>query len=203
MLPQSSNLQQRREYLKHIKSSGMHLLELVNDILDLAKIEAGELSLSPETIDCHQLRDECFQLIAADAQARAITLDSEVGNVRNIFADYNRLKRAVQNLLSNGVKYNRAGGRLELKFSDHGAGQVLIEVTDTSPGIATDRFPDLLEPFNRTGATNADVQGRGLGLTFASKFVVAMGGHMGLDSSVGAGSTFWFKLPGETPEQDL
>lgn len=194
--------EQQQSYLEHIKSGGEHLLRLVNDVLDLAKIEAGEFGLTIAPIDPVEVCREALDLVMPMARDRNISVETELGSVAHILADYTRLKQVLVNLLSNGIKYNCVGGLLKLSLRQ-GVGKVRIEVSDTGEGIADERIPELFEPFNRLGVTDAEVEGAGLGLPISSRLVTAMDAHLGVDSIVGEGSTFWLEFAMVGPEYQL
>lgn len=186
---------QQQDYLDHIQAGGVHLLGLVNEVLDLAKIESGEIDLKLEAVDCKALAEEVLQLVAPQAEERGITPALEVRTERSIHGDYMRLKQVLLNLLTNGIKYNSNGGGLYLSFADSDSKRVRIMVTDTGPGIDPGRYDELFEPFNRLGVTDATVEGTGLGLPITASLVEAMAGTMGVDSQPGEGSSFWVDLP--------
>jgi PAS domain S-box-containing protein len=192
----------QKSYMDHIRSGGEHLLRLVNDVLDLAKIEAGEFGLTIAPTDPVEVCREAIDLIMPLANDRKISVNTELDNAVHILADYTRLKQVLVNLLSNGVKYNCVGGVLKVSLRQ-GVGKVRIEISDTGEGIEQDRIPELFEPFNRLGVTDAEVEGAGLGLPISSRLVAAMDAHLGVDSVVGEGSTFWLEFAMVGPEYQL
>ncbi len=183
------------EYVNQIRAGGEHLLELVNDVLDLARIEAGELKLWPEELVVASIMDSCLEQLRNLAHERQVSIDTSYDDDGDIVADPTRLKQVLFNLLSNGVKYNSSPGVLTLRIESTDTDHLRIRVRDTGPGISEDALAALYEPFNRLGVTDVDVEGTGLGLPITRELVEAMGGTMGVDSSPGEGSEFWVELP--------
>ncbi|SER80624.1 PAS domain S-box-containing protein [Vreelandella subterranea] len=191
------NDKQKRQ-VNQIEKSGHHLLSLINDVLDLAKIEASQLSLSIEAIALNSLFEDACSTLEANAGAAGITLtctlpDSDL----KVSADYTRTKQILLNLLSNAIKYNVANGRVDI-LAQRQKDVVRISVSDTGPGVETSRFSELFEPFNRLDAEGSHVEGTGIGLSITRKLVERMHGEIGVDSQPGHGSTFWFTLPVST-----
>ncbi|TIC83409.1 PAS domain-containing hybrid sensor histidine kinase/response regulator [Crenobacter intestini] len=183
----------QQDNVAEILKAGRHLLALINEVLDLAKIEAGRVELSPEPVDARELIDECVQLVLPLAHARGITLAPSVVSGA-MQGDRVRLKQVLLNLLSNAIKYNRDGGsvRLASRVQD---GRLTLEVTDTGPGIPAAKLGGLFEPFNRLGAENSAIEGSGIGLSICKRLVELMGGEIGASSEEGIGSRFHFSLP--------
>jgi signal transduction histidine kinase/ActR/RegA family two-component response regulator len=185
---------EQRDGVLQILRAGKHLLELINEVLDLARIESGRLSLSPEPTAVRDLIDEAVALIGPLADAAQIDLHLEVEDA-TVLADRQRLKQILLNLLSNAVKYNRAGGSVWIS-SHPGAGErACITVVDTGPGIAAASLERLFEPFERLGAEETGVEGSGLGLSLTKRLVEAMGGTIEVDSEPDRGSTFRIGFP--------
>jgi signal transduction histidine kinase/CheY-like chemotaxis protein len=183
-----------RESVDHIVKAGRHLLELINEVLDLSRIESGRLTLSPEAVRVDELVRETVDLMGPTAAARGIsvTVDLPADDV-HVHADRQRLKQVLLNLLSNAIKYNRDAGNIEVR-SEQTADRLRVSVRDTGPGIASARMPALFEPFERLGAEAGSIEGTGLGLALARRLVEAMGGAIGVDSTEGQGSSFWLDL---------
>jgi CheY-like chemotaxis protein len=186
--------------------AGRHLLSLINDTLDVSRIESGRLSMSLEPVSVEDVARESLDLVRPDAGRRQLTLRTRgEGLGLHVVADRQRLKQVVVNLLSNAVKYNRAGGEVRIAWAvlaaeaapelPSGSGWLRIEVSDTGQGIPADRFDDLFMPFERLGAERTDVEGSGIGLALAKNLVDAMGGRIGVRSVFGVGSTFFVDLP--------
>ncbi len=183
------------ESVHQIMKAGRHLLELINEVLDIARIEAGRLSLSPEPVSLDELVRESCDLVRPLAQDQAIDLEVEEALVlaNHAVADRQRLKQVLLNLLSNAIKYNREGGRVTVSGEAEG-GRVRLIVTDTGRGIPPERLSNLFTPFERLGADDSGIEGTGLGLALSRRLVEAMGGQLTVRSEVGAGSAFTVEL---------
>jgi signal transduction histidine kinase/CheY-like chemotaxis protein len=183
------------EGVQQILRGGGHLLDLINEVLDIARIEVGQLSLSPEPVPVEEVVTHVVSLVRPLATRRRITItndqDAEGLHVR---ADRQRLNQILVNLVSNAVKYNRDGGTVHVSWLCRDD-LVRILVRDTGPGIPADKKMRLFQPFERLGAEQSSVEGTGLGLALSKGLTEAMGGRIGLDSEVDAGSTFWIELP--------
>ncbi|MBF0250726.1 MAG: response regulator [Alphaproteobacteria bacterium] len=190
----------QRDSVEQIIKGGNHLLQLINEILDMSRIEAGRVKLDMEDVDPHQVVEECLATITPLAQKRGVTVHADVPEDReySIRADRIRFKQVLLNLLSNAVKYNVRDG--SVTFSVHGGGSEFVRfcVTDTGLGIPKEKQDELFEPFARLGAEHTDVEGTGIGLTIARKLAELMGGRLDFESVVGHGSKFWIDLPGTT-----
>ena len=187
----------QRDSVRHILKGGEHLLELINEVLDLARIEAGHLSLSPEPVGVFDVVESIVSLIRPLAAQRSITIDDEAVRTcggRHVVADRQRLRQVLMNLVSNAVKYNREGGRVQVTCERALEGRLQIKVADTGAGIPPDQLPMLFQPFERLGAAETDVEGTGLGLALSKALAEAMGGTLGVASAVDHGSTFWIEL---------
>jgi len=184
------------ENAREIGRAGNHLLALVNEVLDLARIESGRVELHPERIALLDLLGECHSHHVRAAAARQISLFNGEGcDGLYLLADRRRLLQVLHNLLSNAIKYNRPEGRVTIHCSRPDADHVRIAVTDTGPGISAEKQRELFQPFNRLGAEMGEVEGTGIGLLITRQLVELMGGALGLESHPGAGSTFWVDLP--------
>ena len=184
------------EAVGHILKGGRHLLELINEVLDIARIEAGRLSFSLEPVPVKVVLQETLDLIAPLAAEEDIRLTIEADSTpeRHVLADGQRMKQVLLNLLANAVKYNRKGGRVALSYQVTPEGRLRIKVSDTGPGIAPERMKRLFIPFERLGAEQTGIEGTGLGLALSKRIVEAMGGTLGVESTAGQGSTFWIEL---------
>jgi PAS domain S-box-containing protein len=192
--------------LSMINRAGRHLLSLINDTLDVSRIESGRLSMSLEPVPVSDVAQESLDLIRPDAANRRLTLRIRgEGVAPHVVADRQRLKQVLVNLLSNAVKYNRVGGEVRVAWAVPSGetapdlaspcGWLRIEVSDTGVGIPAERFDDIFLPFERIGAERTDVDGSGIGLALAKNLVDAMGGRIGVRSVHGVGSTFYVDLP--------
>jgi signal transduction histidine kinase/ActR/RegA family two-component response regulator len=189
----------QREYSTHIVSAGHHLLSLVNEVLDLAGIEAGRMKMSIERVvvaDAFDAIRSTMQPLAAKNKV-TLAIDAPAG-IADIRADDLRLRQILINLVSNGIKYNHPGGKVTLSASPAAGGMVRLSVTDTGIGISPEDWPHLFEPFERLGAEVSGVEGTGIGLALSRKLAEAMGGAIGFASETGRGSTFWIDLPAES-----
>jgi signal transduction histidine kinase len=187
--------EKQTEYLRDILGSGQHLLSLINDILDLSKIEAGRMELELEAFDLPTAIDDALLLMRERAGRREIALqrhvDAAVGEIR---ADQRKVKQVLLNLLSNAVKFTPEGGRIDVR-AGLANGSAEIAVTDTGIGIAPEDHDAVFEEFRQVGAAEKKAEGTGLGLALCRKFVELHGGRIWLKSAPGAGSTFTFSLP--------
>lgn len=188
-----------RESIRHILKGGRHLLDLIDEVLDIARVEAGNLTMSIEPVEVRDTLSESNDLIGPLAAARDITVSIQ-GDVRgdHVLADRQRLKQVFLNLLSNAIKYNKPGGRVDVTCTTTN-GRVEIAFSDTGPGIGADQLARLFTPFERLGAEQGDQQGTGLGLVLSRHLVEAMAGVLAVESAPGEGSTFTVSLPRTDP----
>ena len=187
--------EEQHDSVREILHGGRHLLELINEVLDLARVESGRIDLSLEPVDLCGVLHECFSLLQPLAEARAIRLRHAGIDGALVRADRTRLKQVLINLLSNAIKYNRDGGEVGVEVDSPEQGQMRISVTDTGRGIPVARQAELFQPFNRLGAEATEVEGTGIGLTITRRLVEMMGGRIDLESRTGKGSRFWIELP--------
>nr|WP_314606633.1 PAS domain S-box protein [uncultured Janthinobacterium sp.] len=185
---------QKRAFVQNIVTSGRHLLTLINEILDLAKIESGSLSLSMEAVMLPALIEEVRVMVEEQAQQRQIHLVFPACEPLTIRADHTRLKQVLLNLLSNAIKYNRPAGKVELEISQPDARRVRIAIRDTGKGLDEAQMAELFQPFNRLGQEAGSEEGTGIGLVVTKRLVELMGGCMGVHSCLGVGSVFWIEL---------
>ncbi|HEY9566915.1 MAG TPA: ATP-binding protein, partial [Thalassobaculum sp.] len=186
---------QLREYSDYIVTSGEHLLSLVNDVLDLASVEAGRIRVSRVTVAADQVVDRAIRTMRAPALDRSVSLQSTVGrDVVPIRADAHRLHQVLLNLVSNAIKYNRPDGAVTIS-AEMLDGCVRLAVTDTGSGVPADLAGQLFVPFQRLGAEFSAVEGTGIGLALSKRLVEAMDGRIGYRPEPGGGSTFWIDLP--------
>jgi protein-histidine pros-kinase len=193
---------QKRAFVRNIVTSGKHLLALIDEILDLAKIESGNMSLSLEPVSLPQLIAEVAIMVAEQASQRGIrVLYPEPDPAMAVRADHTRLKQIILNLLSNAIKYNRKSGAVVLNVAPSSLNRIRISVQDTGEGLRPDQIEALFQPFNRLGQEAGTEEGTGIGLVVTKRLVELMSGTMGVTSTVGVGSVFWIELERESPEQ--
>lgn len=195
--PSEPLTENQKRCVDQILKGGHHLLDLINDVLDLTKIEEGKVDLSIEDIKVSNILDECFALIETIAGARGVTVLTNAGckTTATVRADYTRFKQSLLNLLSNAVKYNVENGKIIMDCHETADDMLRISVTDTGMGIPKDMLTELYEPFNRLRAEKSEIEGTGIGLTITKKLIEYMHGRIGAESQVGTGSTFWIELP--------
>jgi signal transduction histidine kinase len=188
--------EKQEEYLRDILGSGKHLLSLINDILDLSKIEAGRMELDLSDFDVPQAIADALLLMRERATRYGITLRQLIdGAVGHITADERKFKQVLLNLLSNAVKFTASGGTVEV-LAHLVDGSVEVAVTDTGEGIAPEDQQAVFEEFRQVGKSSKKVEGTGLGLALCRRFVELHGGRISVESQVGVGSTFTFTIPG-------
>ncbi|MEW5770779.1 MAG: PAS domain S-box protein [Pseudomonadota bacterium] len=185
------------ENVEEILKAGRHLLELVNEVLDLAKIDAGAINLNIEPVDCAGLVREAVNLVRVMAERQGIDLRGEFGDTchAGFLADRTRLKQVLVNLLSNAIKYNRPHGSVTLRLVPGAQGFGRIEVSDTGLGLSAAQQEELFQPFHRLHGAESNIEGHGIGLAICKRLADAMGGRIGVASTPGVGSTFWLELP--------
>ena len=179
-----------------INKSGRHLLNLVNEVLDIARIEAGKMHISPEPVRLEDAVKEALELIRPLAEDRHLSLSLEYPSSSDVFvkADHQSFRQVLLNLLSNAVKYNREGGKIAVTSSLTIDGCLRLQVRDTGKGIPPDKMEHLFVPFERLGMEYVEQEGTGLGLALSKGLVEAMGGRIGAESKLGEGSIFWLEL---------
>jgi len=185
----------QKRSIDQILQAGWYLLELINEILDLALIESGKLSLSVEPISLAEVMHECRDMIEPQAQKRGINVAFPPVDIRYfVQADRTRVKQVLINLLSNAIKYNRAGGTVVVDQISTIPGRIRIRVKDSGAGLTADKLAQLFQPFNRLGQEANGEEGTGIGLVTTKRLVELMGGAIGAESTVGSGSVFWIEL---------
>ena len=192
----------QKRSIDQILHAGWYLLELINEILDLALIESGKLSLSLEPILLAEVMRECRTMMEPQAQKRGISLTfPSFEGPSFVKADRTRVKQVLINLLSNAIKYNKTGGTVAVDCSASAPGRIRIGVTDSGEGLTPDNLAQLFQPFNRLGQEANDEEGTGIGLVVCRRLTELMGGAIGVESTVGKGSVFWVELNLTAEEQ--
>lgn len=185
----------QKRSIDQILQAGWYLLELINEILDLALIESGKLSLSLEPMGLADVMLECAAMIEPQAQKRGIHVTfPPLGMPHFVKADRTRVKQVLVNLLSNAVKYNSVGGSVTVSCEERVPGRIRIAVEDAGSGLSPEQIEQLFQPFNRLGQEANAEEGTGIGLVMTKRLVELMGGEIGLESTVGQGSIFWFEM---------
>ena len=182
---------------EQILDAGRHLLGLINEVLDIARIESGNVAMSLDAVDLRPLLDEVASLSGPLAAPMGVALDTRSGVPAGcrVRADAQRLKQVLLNLIGNAIKYNRDHGRVDVVVAATCAGRLRISICDTGVGIPRELQDRLFTPFERLGAERGNVEGTGLGLAVSRRLIEAMGGEIGVDSDGSRGSTFWIDLP--------
>lgn len=186
----------QKENIGHISRSGNHLLNLINDVLDLSRIDAGKLMISPENVCIDSVVAEVIAIVESphtqEARVKNITINDRTKQ-SGVFisADRTRLKQVITNLLSNAVKYNKTGGTVNISYEFLDDDMVRLVIEDSGPGIAKKSLKYLFEPFDRLGKETSNIEGTGIGLTITKRLVELMGGDIGVESVVGKGSKFY------------
>jgi PAS domain S-box-containing protein len=183
------------ESITQILQAGWHLLKLINEILDLSVVESGKVSLSLEPVSLSEVLSECQAMMEAQAQQRGILMTfPQFEQPSFVWADQTRLKQIVINLLSNAIKYNQPSGQLTVDYAVISSDRIRISFTDTGAGLTPEKMAQLFQPFNRLGQEGGSVTGTGIGLVVTKQLVELLGGVLGVESTVGKGSVFWFEL---------
>jgi signal transduction histidine kinase/CheY-like chemotaxis protein len=190
--------------IEQILQAGWYLLELINEILDLALIESGKMSLSPEPISLTELLVDCQAMIEPQAKKRAIHVYfPRFDRPCYVKGDRTRLKQVIVNLLSNSIKYNRTGGIVEVTCGTGTAERVRLCLRDTGEGLSREKLAQLFQPFNRLGQEAGPEEGTGIGLVVCKRLVELMGGEIGVESTVRVGSVFWIELNSALAPDDV
>ncbi len=186
----------QQESIAQILQAGWHLLNLINEILDLSTIESGKVSISTEAVSVAEVMSECQAMLEPEAQQRGLSMTfPSFDSPLFVSADRMRLKQVIINLLSNAIKYNKDQGTIVVECSTISLGYSRISVRDTGPGLSPEKLDQLFQPFNRLGQeVVGGVKGTGIGLVVTKRLVELMGGVIGVESTTGVGSTFWCEL---------
>ncbi|MBT5551605.1 MAG: PAS domain S-box protein [Nitrospina sp.] len=183
--------------VSQILNAGNHLLELINEVLDLARIESGKITVSLEPICLAELIEEVLTVAHPLSEKFDIKLIDQITKNKDVYvlADKTRLKQVFLNLISNGIKYNRKGGSVTLSLNHKDSSGLRIDIVDTGMGIPEEKLNSLFEPFDRLGAEETDIEGTGIGMAISKKLIEVMNGSIGVESTPGEGSTFFVSLP--------
>jgi hypothetical protein len=178
----------------HIRAAGAHLLEMIGELLDLSRIEAGQMTLVIADVWVAPLIRECVAMLGPDAEAARVQVAAPEGLELAVRADATRLRQVLLNLIGNAIKYNRAGGSVRI-VTESGAGQVVLSVIDSGLGIPSHDLPHVFEPFQRGAQHGGPIEGSGIGLAVTRALVQQMGGRIEVESRYGEGSVFRVTLP--------
>ncbi len=186
----------QRPWVMQIQSAGWHLLDMINDVLDLSRIESGTLNLQPDALDLRQLIVATLSLVEQDARRRGITVTQNIADPNaRVIGDTTRVKQILINLLSNAVKYNSEGGLIHIETRSGPRDSIDISVTDTGLGMTPQQLSHLFQPFNRLGRERSSLEGTGIGLVISQRLAELMGGALRARSTAGEGSSFILSLP--------
>ena len=188
-----------QDYARDINNSGQHLLQLINDILDLTKIEAGRLDVHDDVVDLALVTESCLSMVRNRAERGGLTIETRLPETDcTLRADERKLKQIILNLLSNAVKFTPAGGTVTIDVTVDAASGCVIRVTDTGIGMAREDIPKALAPFSQVdGGISREYEGTGLGLSITEALIELHGGTLAIDSDVGVGTTVTVRLPAE------
>ncbi len=181
--------------VKEIMAAGHHLLALINEVLDLGRIESGKLDLTLARLQILPLVETCVRQVAPLATARGIDMQMNIAGNLAVVADEIRFKQVVLNLLSNAIKYNHEKGKIRINAAPSGLAMIRISVEDSGIGIESSALERIFQPFERLVSAYSGIEGSGIGLALCKKLVNGMHGELGVESEPGKGSTFWFELP--------
>jgi signal transduction histidine kinase/CheY-like chemotaxis protein len=186
---------QVRDYAGHMLQAGRHLLALINDVLDLQRVEAGQLAFTPETLHLGTVVAEALELLAPMALQASVSIDNRIEAHWNVRADAQRTRQVLINLVSNAIKYNRSPGHVLLRCGVAGGQHLRLDIEDTGTGLDASQLDRLFQPFERLGRETSSVEGTGLGLLIAKRLVEEMGGRIAVCSTPGVGTTVSIELP--------
>jgi signal transduction histidine kinase len=193
--------QNQRSQISEIIKGGEHLLTLINDVLDLARVESGNIPLSLESVELGEVIDEVFTLLKPLANEKTITISNQVKSWSSfVLADRTRLKQLLLNLCSNAIKYNKENGTVVVSTKTNDKDMIIINIMDTGIGIPDDQLKEIFKPFKRVTAMTESIEGTGIGLAFSIKLLEKLNGRLSVQSSLGEGSIFTMELPRGEPQ---
>lgn len=192
--PVTPPTKQQKDSLDHIYTASNHLLKLINQVLDLAKVESGKLDLQLTAINIGTVVNDCLPLLKTLADEKQVTLEISPAPATRVIADTMRLKQVLINLLNNGIKYNRQGGKLSVSYDQLGD-KLRVRIADNGIGISSKHQEQMFHSFSRLGQENSSTEGSGVGLVITKNLLEAMHGRLDFESRENIGSTFWFDLP--------
>ncbi len=202
--------EEQKESIQHVMVAGRHLLQLINEVLDISKVDAGEMSLSIECVSVEFVLKSSLLLVKPLAMKNDVTIKCDSCANYTVLADVQRLKQVLVNLLSNAVKYNCKGGQIKVTCcvrDEVGSGpvqpRVHVAISDTGIGIKKEDYRKIFEPFQRVSLRGENIEGSGIGLSITKKMLELMNGHIGFESEYGKGSTFWFDLPKDNSDTKI
>ncbi|HHO58643.1 MAG TPA: response regulator, partial [Thiotrichales bacterium] len=203
LLKYEKNMTEKQQsHIGEISNAGNLLLELVNQILDLARIEKGYLQLSMEQVSLDDIFNDCKSMITPLAEQHQVSLDIDTHIYGFVIADYTRLKQVMLNLLTNAIKYNKPGGTVSIRIEKRDNEQLRISIIDTGQGIEAEYINEIFKPFNRLNSAS-NIEGTGIGLSISKQLMDMMNGRIGAESTVNVGSEFWIELSGRLQQPRL
>ena len=195
MMSEDEYRDKRMTYLEKVKKSGQHLLSLIEDILDIAKIDDGNIRFLEQQVDIREIVDECETMLETQLAENKIRIVRESTGSLRIESDRLRLRQILLNLMSNAIKYNRPHGTVTIRYAKAANNTVNIQVEDTGIGMPEDRLSEVFDPFVRLLDSSSSVSGTGIGLSITKQLVELMGGSIGIDTTIGKGTTMKIRLP--------
>ena len=200
----STLTEQQKKNIKHILGSGWHLLALINDVLDISKIESGHLSLVNSETNLNKVIEKSVEMNAKAAEDKklSITFNNKCDTDIMVHSDATRLQQVLVNILSNAIKFNVENGKIEIDVQPVGSDSCKVTITDTGSGLPLDKINALFSPFNRLGLEDSQIEGNGIGLALSSQLIQLMEGDIGAYNNEGGGASFWFSLKQYTQDED-